>query len=213
MNYTEFKNRVQRLPVIFTRDLILHRDDKQVIRNQLDRWNAKRLVIKLRRGAYLLNPNDRKVEPSRTYIANQLYGPSYVSMEYALSYYGLIPERVSDITSITAKKTLRFTNDLGTFVYQHIKPDAFRAFRVVEDDSGLIFFIAEPEKAIVDFIYLNMDKFKGSAEDLLVESYRLQNIETLKAEKVAKYAKFFKNEKLTAISGSLCELIKKEGAR
>ena len=112
---------------------------------------AKKLIIKLKRGFYVLNENDRKVTPSRFYIANRLYGPSYISMESALSFYGFIPEQVSALTSVTTKKTLRIRNDSGDFLYQHIKPETFRGFKAAKDNTGFDFFIAVPEKAIVDF--------------------------------------------------------------
>jgi len=142
----EFKNSSQNLPIILSKDLPGLKCEGQTMLNQLYRWQKKRLIIQLKRGVYLLNENDRKIKPSRIFIASQLYSPSYISMEYALSFYGLIPERVADITSITTKKTTKFKNELGNFVYQHIKPETFRGFKSVKDESGYTFFIAEKEK-------------------------------------------------------------------
>ena len=214
MKYIEFKNKVLRQPVIFSRDAVLFQQNKQVVRNQLERWCARGLLIKLKRGVYLLNPDDRKIDPSMAYLANQLYSPSYVSLEYALNYYGLIPERVSDVTSVATKKTFRVKNNVGLFTYQHVKTKAFRGFRALKDDAGLSILVAEPEKAIVDFLYFNLDKFKGGDdENLLEESYRLQNLETLKSGKVSEFARFFGNSKLTRVCSSLIKLIKKEGSR
>jgi len=208
MSYNEFKNRVQERPLIFSRDLMLLQSNKQIIRNQLARWQNKKLLVKLKRGVFLLNPNDRKINPSRTYISNQLYSPSYVSLEYALNYYGLIPERVSDLTGITTKKTLRLKNEVGTFIYQHIKPRAFRGFKALKDEAGLIFFIAEPEKAVVDFFYLNLERFREDDEKVFEQSYRFQNVEMLKSTKVMKFAELFDNGKLLRISQSFCKFIK-----
>lgn len=213
MNYNEFKNSVQQWPLILSQDLILLQTDKQNMRNQLKRWQNKKLLFKLKRGMYLLNPNDRKVNPSRAYIANQLYHPSYVSLEYALKFYDLIPEQVSDLTSITTRKTLRLKNEAGTFIYQHIKPRTFRGFKALKDEAGLIFFIAEPEKAAVDFFYLNLKKFKESDEKVFEESYRLQNVELLKTRKVMKFANLFGSGKLMRISQSFCKFIEKEGGK
>lgn len=211
MNYITFRNKTQNWPIIFSRDVLLREQDKQVIRNQIERWYSKKLLIKLRRGEYLLNKNDRKINPSRLYISNQLYAPSYVSMEYALNYYGLIPERVSDLTSITTRKTKRFSNELGAFVYQHVKPDVFRGFKTFQDEAGLNFLIAEPEKAVVDFLYFNLAKFQKDYEKVFEESYRLQNTEVLNAEKIIGFAKIFKNKKLLRVAWSFCGFIKKEG--
>ncbi|MBU3942458.1 hypothetical protein KKA24_00575, partial [Patescibacteria group bacterium] len=173
----------------------------------------KKLLVRLKRGVYLLNANDRKINPSRAYIANQLYTPSYVSLEYALKFYDLIPERVSDLTGITTRKTLWLKNEAGTFIYQHIKPQAFRGFKALKDEAALTFFIAEPEKAVVDFFYLNLEKFEGADEEVFEESYRLQNVEMLKARKVMKFAELFDSGKLMRLSQSFCKFIKKEGGK
>jgi predicted transcriptional regulator of viral defense system len=210
MDYYAFRNKVQKWPLVTSRSLTLHKGGVQSIRNQLERWRKKRLLVKLRRGVYLLNQNDRKINPSRNFIANQLYNPSYVSLESALSYYDLIPERVSDVTSVAAKKTLRLENELGVFIYQHIKPDAFRGFNAQTDEAGLFFFIAEPEKALIDFCYLNLDKFKGEYETVFEESYRLQNIEILNAKKPLTFTKLFNSQKLTRVIKALCGILEKE---
>ena len=208
MDYTQFKNKFQRFPLIFSRDVIPQGEQQQAILNQLDRWQKRKLVVKLKRGMYLLNKNDRKVDPSRTFFANQLYGPSYVSLEYALGFYGLIPERVYDMTSVTTRKTMRLKNDEGVFVYQHIKPQAFRGFKMMVDESGLSFFIAEPEKAVVDFLYLNLHKFKAGDQNIFDASYRFQNIEGLNAERMMGLAKFFSVKKLLDITRLFCQFRK-----
>lgn len=213
MTYNEFKNKAQQWPLIFSRDITRHEPDKQAIRNQLKRWREKNLLIKLKRGVFLLNANDRKFTPSREYIANQLYSPSYVSLEYALNRYGLIPERVSDVTSITNKKTKYFRNEIGNFTYQHIKAKAFNGFKSLKDEAGFVFFIAEPEKAVVDFCYLNLANFQGNYKMIFENSYRLQNIDILNVKKIMNFAKLFNNIKLISVSRSLCELIKKEKKR
>jgi len=84
------------------------------------------LLIKLKRGLYVLNKHDRKINPSLKLLANQFYFPSYVSMEYARNFYGLIPERVYQITSVSTRKTARFKNDLGEFVSPRLTGDINR---------------------------------------------------------------------------------------
>ena len=160
MKYSDFKKKVLNWPIIFSKDMITSGESGQVTRNQLERWRKSRRIIRLRRGLFILGDDDRRVELSGPYLANQLYGPSYVSLEYALNYYALIPERVIDITSVTSRKTMRVTNEAGTFIYQRILPKAYRGFKMVKCENGLTFFIAEPEKAVIDFLYLNLDNFK-----------------------------------------------------
>ena len=130
MNFTQFKEKFRELPFISVRSVVTAAaGDRQIMRNQLSRWEKKGLIIQLKRGVYMLNKNDQKLHPSRFFLANQLLWPSYVSLESALGYYGLIPEAVADVTSVTTKKTSRFNNPIGRFVYQHVTPDAFRGYR------------------------------------------------------------------------------------
>ncbi len=208
MDYTEFKKRFSKLALINSRDAVRLEKDKQAMRNQLNRWQARGLIIRLKKGLYVLNKDDRKVEPSRIFLANRLYGPSYVSLEFALNFYGLIPERPADVTCVTTKKTARFSNDFGTFIYQHIKPDAFRGFKSAKDEAGLPVFIAEPEKAVVDFIYLNLSKFAKPAKERFEGSYRFQNTEKLSAKKVMFYAGLLNNRRLLSAAKEFCAFIR-----
>lgn len=200
MKYNDFKKKVLNWPVIFSKDVILAGGSGQVVRNQLERWRKSGRIIRLKRGLFILSDDDRKVELSRSYLANQLYSPSYVSLEYALNYYGLIPERVNDITSVTSRKTMRMANEAGTFIYQHIKPKAYRGFEMVKNENGLAFFIAQPEKAVIDFLYLNLDKFRDDDPDIFEGSYRFQNTQSLSPRKILSFAKFFENKKLVKIA-------------
>jgi len=198
MRYSLFRQKYQDLPLIVTKDITM--SNKQILFNQLKRWQGKGLVIKLKRGVYLLNKDDCKVNPSRQYIAKELYAPSYISLEYALSFYGLIPERIPQVTSVTTKKTTEFQNELGVFSYQRIKPQVFRAYRMVKDENGLEYFMAEPEKAVLDFIYLNLRKFDIMDKDIFKESYRFQNTETLNGYRMMELSKLYKSEKLTQLA-------------
>ena len=88
------------------------------------------------------------------WTANRIYHPSYVSMETALSYYGLIPEAVYTITAVSTLKTKSFDTPLGTFSYRHVKPALFFGYRIL-DWKGFPIKMAEPEKVILDYLYLN----------------------------------------------------------
>lgn len=200
MKYSEFKKKVLAWPVIFSKDVIPAGRSGQVVRNQLERWRKAGRIIRLKKGLFIMADDDRKIEPSRAYLANQLYSPSYVSLEYALNYYGFIPERVSVVTSITSRKTMTLHNEVGTFAYQHVKPVAYRGFQMVKAENGLSFFIAEPEKAVIDFFYLNLEKFKVDDPGVFEGSYRFQNMEKLDHKKILYYAKLFENKKLIKVT-------------
>ncbi len=81
------------------------------------------------------------------------------------------------------------------------------------DDSNLVFFIAEPEKAIVDFCYLNLDKFKDDYREVFSEYYRMQNLEVLKNRKIMHFVKLFNNDKLVRVTRALCRLISEARSR
>lgn len=202
MKFSEFKAEFRELPLLPTRIIFAKASGADL--NQLDRWRKRGLLLQLRRGLYMFGKAERKIDPGRLYLAGQLYQPSYVSLESALSRYGLIPERVADVTSVSTRKTTRFTNDLGTFTYQTVRPAAFRGFISERDEAGLPYFIAEPEKAVADFVYLNLDRIAaGAAEKTLGESFRFQNLGSLRKKKIADYFGLFNSAKMAGIAGVL----------
>jgi len=170
MRYSEFKNEVSDWPYIQSQDLTRFKDNKQIIRNQLYRWQKQGLIKRLKKGFYILNGSDRKTNPGKPFFANHLYSPSYISLEYALNFYGLIPERIFAVTSITTKKTKTISNELGTFIYRKIKKSAYRGFHMEQDESGFSYFMADAEKAVLDILYLNTHRFNDITEDIFSRS-------------------------------------------
>jgi predicted transcriptional regulator of viral defense system len=209
MKFNEFKRKIKQLPVFSSSDAVRLSVNRQAMRNQLNRWRTRGLIIELKRGFYAFSPDEQASTVSPWYVAGRLYSPSYVSLETALGFYGLIPERVTTVTSISTKKTKKFINPLGAFIYQHLKPSCFRGFKAREEE-GLSYFIAEPEKAVVDFLYLNLDKFKKQPIETLVDSYRFQNVDSLKSGKIRMFCRLFANKSLTDVCDKLCNLIKQE---
>lgn len=209
MNFHDFKSSVQELPV-FSGKGAAKLGERQTMYNQLNNWRHKGLITQLKRGLYVLGKADRKVEPGNLFLSGQLYAPSYVSLEYALGLHGLIPERVTQVTAVTTRNKASFRTELGSFEYQHIKREAFRGFKAVKDQAGLTYFLAEPEKAIVDFIYLNLPHFKRGDRDVFSQSYRFQNTSALDLKKLMSYAVLFTNTKLTDIAKEFGHFTRKE---
>ncbi len=199
MKYFTFKQKIKHLPVFSTSMLSSLTKNTKTLKVQISHWNKKGLIVPIRRGLYLLNKDDRVFEPSCFYLANQIFIPSYISLESALSYYGLIPEFVGYTTSITTRKTSKFKNQFGVFTYQHISPKNFNGFQTITELNDLKVFIAVPEKALVDFVYLNMHKFSDKDSLVFVASYRLQNYEKLSKRKLKYFASIFKSKKLNLI--------------
>jgi predicted transcriptional regulator of viral defense system len=210
MKYLDFKKKISGVP-FFSSSLLAHLgENPQVLRNQLSRWEKQNLLHKLRKGLYVLNEVDRKETLSRTFLANQIYSPSYVSTEFALGFYNLIPERVADVTSVTTRKTYRVSNIFGIFVYQHISEKTFAGFTVLQDEARHPFLIALPEKAMVDFIYLNLKRFAPGDMDVFENSFRFQNLGDLKEKRLLDYARLFKNKKLFSIVETLLDVREKQ---
>lgn len=211
MKYEEFRKKYQGWPVIPS--AVVVREDQseyQVTRNQLSRWVKKGSLISLRKGMYAFPPEEAAAAPEIFYIANRLYEPSYISLEYALSLYELIPEYVPVVTSVTTRKTMSFKNAAGHFTYQHVVPRAFRGFRQEKLDHDRQVFLAEPEKAVLDFLYLNASKFRDDFEGVLIGSFRFQNLETLDSARIAKLSECYKSGVLSRMALRLNNLVRKE---
>lgn len=113
-------------------------------------------IIRLKRGLYVVNGSDFGYPPSMPICSNHIYGPSYVSLQWALSYYGLIPERVYAMTAITIKRSRDFSNKLGRFTYMQVPEQYFAIGLRNERNDGANFLIASPEKALCDTILSDM---------------------------------------------------------
>ncbi len=148
-------------------------------------------LVSLRRGLYVPGPATGLPIPASFLIANHLRGPSYVSLEAALSYWGFIPERTYEISSITIKTTKKIKTPFGRFGYQHL-PSPYYSFgiRSVELSTNQLVLLASPEKAICDKIVLtpmiNLRSIKQTRAFLL-EDLRMdeQLLRTLNLEMIS----------------------------
>ncbi|MDZ7700610.1 MAG: type IV toxin-antitoxin system AbiEi family antitoxin domain-containing protein [Halobacteriales archaeon] len=145
---------------MFTRqELLIH--GLKVYDYQLSLWVKKGYLIRLKNGVYAFARDaDQLVGEEIAYL---LYQPSYLSMESVLSGYGFIPEMVYAQTSVTSKINRVFDNDFGRFIYRHIKKELFWGYRTVSAKSGQ-YLMAEPEKAVLDYLYLNLSKIRSQKD-------------------------------------------------
>ena len=153
MTFQEFRLAFQHYPVFSIIDiekLFPTFDFKNLVN-----WQRKNYVQKIRNSWYRLTENALNTD-MLYFISNQIYAPSYISLETALSYYGFIPEGVFKITAISTFKTQKFTTLLGVFGYQNVKPKLFFGYQLVTF-GDFRFKIANPEKTIVDYLYLHPD--------------------------------------------------------
>jgi hypothetical protein len=134
-------------------------------------------LISLKRGLYVVGNNLDLPKPDTFLIANHLRGPSYVSIESALSYYGLIPERVFEISSVTTKISKKYRTPSGRYSYSHL-PLPYYTFGIqyVEIAPKQFVLIASPEKAICDKIILTSKinfRSTNQVKSFLIEDLRM----------------------------------------
>jgi predicted transcriptional regulator of viral defense system len=158
--------------------------DPQYVQRQLARWAGRGYLHQLRRGLYALAPPYTKTRAHPFLIANRMVHGSYVSCQSALAYYGLIPEYVPTVVSVTTGRPGHWDTPLGSYEYRHIKPDLFYGYTLVELSDHQRAFVAQPEKAILDLVHLT-----PSGDTLLyLQELRLQNLDRLDLHQLANFA-------------------------
>lgn len=150
MNLLDFLGRFRKTPAFSVREV------EQLYpgfeRENLLNWQKRGQIVRIRNGWYSV-AGRIATEEHLYWVANKIYSPSYVSLETALAYYGWIPEAVFTVTSISTRKTQIFDTPVGHFRYSSVKPSLFFGYRLLMPE-GFGTKIAEPEKALLDFLYL-----------------------------------------------------------
>lgn len=163
-------------------------------RNNLVRWTNRGLIIRLKQGYYTF-PEYKGKADYPFYFANRIYRPSYISLHTALSFYGMIPEAVVQITSVTSLKTASFSNAFGEFSYQSEKEELMFGYDLKPMEDGRTLMFARPEKALLDLLYLY--PFYDSTQEL--EELRLDESylnEDLSRDILQEYTSRFENKAL-----------------
>lgn len=176
------------------------------VRRQLSRWVKAGRVYQLRRGLYALAPPFQKVKPHPFVVANRMVRGSYVSFQSALAYYGLIPEAVPAVTSVTTARPGRWETPLGVYEFRHIRPELFFGYRLVEVSPGQRAFLARPEKALLDLVYLH----PGGDEPAYLRELRLQNLEQLDLDALQRMAGQAGKSKLQRAAALLASVARAE---
>lgn len=157
-------------------------------------------VIRVKKGLYVFGEDWRRRPYPRELLANLIYGPSFVSLDYALAYYGLIPERVEAVTSVTAGRSRRFYTPLGLFTYR-TTPCFYSGFVRIEENQES-FLMALPERALADSI--RADRGAGTlnsereAGEYLLENRRLDpdGLRELDTDYLAELAHLLRSRKI-----------------
>jgi predicted transcriptional regulator of viral defense system len=191
MSYLDFRTALYSFEVFCIRDIekMFPKFDSR----RLVEWQRKGYIQKLINKWYVFAdiPIDDRL---RNRISNCLHRPSYISLESALSHYGLIPEAVYSVQNITTKKTIAYETIAGTFNYRNIKAQLFFGYEV-DNSQTIPLLIASPEKAILDYLYLNHQL--NTIED--IEGLRLNLTtfnETINKNRLTSYAACFESKTL-----------------
>lgn len=171
---------------------------------RLNEWQEKNYLTKLIKGWYIFNDISIN-ENSLFQVSNSLRSPSYISLESALSFYHVIPEQAFTITAITTLKTMEYKTAKGNFSYKKIRQNLFFGYTIISQPKGRPVLMAELEKGLLDYLYLNPKINKPDA----IASLRL-NTEILKSldfKKMEVYLQRFDNKALRNRYNLLKQLI------
>jgi predicted transcriptional regulator of viral defense system len=161
-------------------------------RDKINKLLRKGDIVRVRKGLYTFGRPYRRGPLSRELLANLIHGPSYISLEYALSYHGLIPERVSTVTSVALGRSRKFETPVGVFTYRSLSLERYAVgAELVESPSGS-FLVACVEKALADKVWTDK-RFSGGnlsdfgpylEEDLRVDFAQLARLDRSRLERI-----------------------------
>jgi predicted transcriptional regulator of viral defense system len=167
------------------------------VRLQLSRWVKAGRLLQLRRGLYALAPTWRKVEPHPLLVANRLQRGSYVSLQSALAFHGVIPEHVPVVTSVGPGRPETVDNPLGAFQFNHLGGGLLFGYSRIEVTARQFAFVASPEKALLDLIYLT----PGADSADYLRELRLQNPSAMDLSMLDAFAQRSGSAKLVRAAG------------
>ncbi len=146
-------------------------------RDKISDLLRKKVIIRVKKGLYIFGEGERDRSYSIETLANLIYGPSYISLDYALQIHGLIPERVETVSSVTLGRSKSFETPVGNFSYRKIKFAAYADGVDLVEEGGSSYLLALPEKALVDKLQSDRGfaiRTQGAMEQYLVEDLRVE---------------------------------------
>lgn len=176
------------------------------IRLQISRWVNDGRIIRLHKGLYTLSGPYRKTDCQPFCIANSLKKASYTSLQSALSWHGIIPEYVPATTCVTTDRPQAIETPLGRFEFRHVSNKYFWGYQQIELASEQKAFIATPEKALLDLVYLT----PGSDNMDFLEELRLQNFEKINVPVLNQFAERFQSPKIKRVARIIEEILESD---
>jgi len=218
MRIFDLRSRIQ-TEIFDYQTLIYALGDLSCPRDKITDLMRNGVIIRVKKGLYIFGEKFRRYPYSRELLANLIYGPSYVSLDYALSYYGLIPETVEIITSVTTNRSRRFSTPVGLFTYRRIPVSAYaQGFIQVEAENKQVFLMATREKALADkLISLRGVTFDSLSEiaEFLEEDLRIDTeiLRSLSVEMIEQYAAGYRSRKLKILAALVRRMARNQGKK
>ncbi len=169
------------------------------------------VIIRVKKGIYVFGQRYARRPFSREVLANMIYGPSYVSLDYALHYYGLIPERVEAVTSVSVGRNRRFTTPVGLFIFRTAPLKAYHIGIDQAEVDGRPFLIATPEKALCDKIHNDRGtgiRSQAEMREYLSANLRIgpESLEKLNADVVNNVGERYRSRKIRLLGALIRDL-------
>ncbi|MEN8008543.1 MAG: hypothetical protein ABFS42_16155 [Candidatus Krumholzibacteriota bacterium] len=185
-------------------------------RDRITRLLRQGTITRVKKGLYVFGDDERRRPIRKGILANLIFGPSYVSLEFALQHHGLIPERVETVTSVTTGRSREFSTPLGRFSYRRIPLPAFRAgVERVDAGQDRSYLLAVPEKALADKLYADKVALKSQRDVLayVTTDLRLapEKLRALRQELLADFAFRYGSRKIRLLASLVARLQKAQG--
>lgn len=176
----------------------------------INRWLQSGILIQLKKGLYVTADfvkSQKEQEAYTEFVANKLREPSYLSAEYVLQKYNILPEAVYGFTSVTLKSKRIYRNKFGVFVYRSIKKELFAGYDI-QKINGFNIRVASKAKALFDYFYYKLYRVKEIDENL-VRSFRLNydNVSTSDLKEFKRYSLAAKTKKMNDLASVIRRLV------
>jgi hypothetical protein len=185
-------------------------------RNKIRNLLRDESLIRVKKGLYVFGPVYARSPFSKEILANLIYGPSYISLDYALHFYGFIPESVETVTCVTSGRGRDFKTPVGRFTYHGVPRAAYPlGIDRKERDDGRAILMALPEKALADKLHADRGtaiRNQTEMRDYLVKHLRLEldSLKNLDSVLLSRIAKAYRSRKVRFLSAIVRRLKKKD---
>jgi len=184
-------------------------------RDKITSWLKSGELIRIKKGFYVFGKDAAITPYSKEVIANLIYGPSAISLIYALSFYGITPEKVTTITSITHKRDKSFTTPIGDFSYRYLTTKKYAiGININRSNKTSPFLIASPEKALCDHVHLTDKKIRifttQEAEHYLLQDLRLseEHLQKFDISHLEEITSYYQDKRLETLTKFIQEMQK-----